>query len=544
MNMKPWLKSYGAVSHEIDADRYPSLTVELDRAMLEYAELPAFHAFGQTLTYAEVDARSRALAGYLQKKLGVRKGDRIAVMLPNIFAFPIICIAIARIGAVQVNVNPLYTPRELAHQLNDAGAGIIIAYAGATPTLAQIVDQTEVKTVITAGLGDGSGTAVPGPEVDRSLLSATTVNEAIEQGYALTYESPAISGDDLLFLQYTGGTTGLSKGAQLTHRNIIANIEQTGAFFAEARRPGQEVIVTAIPLYHIFALAVNFFGHFLIGAQNWLIANPRDMDAFIETLKAARPTVLTGVNTLYAALAAHPRAAEVDWTRLRLVCGGGAAVIEAVSQRWEAVTGTIIREGYGLSETSPVVSTNPMFVDRFTGTTGLPVPSTDIKLLDDEDKIVDIGKPGEICVKGPQVTRGYWRNPEATEKAFTADGYFRTGDIGIFDDNGFLKIVDRKKDMVLVSGFNVYPNDVEAVVTAFPGVIECACVGVPDDKTGEAVKIFVVAAPGVRLSEEALIAHCRTEMAAYKVPKIVRLVEALPKSTVGKILRRELRDAG
>jgi long-chain acyl-CoA synthetase len=541
MNQKPWLKSYGSVPHEIELDRLQTVTAVLERAMAEYAALPAFHAFGHTLTYADVDARSGAFAGYLQHVAGVRKGDRVAVMLPNVMAFPIASIAIARLGAVQVNVNPLYTARELAHQLNDADVRVMVIYDGSTATLAQIIEQTGVETVITAGFGDGSGARIPGPEVHASLSGATTVDQAIAQGGGLQYVPPVIAGDDLLFLQYTGGTTGLSKGAQLTHHNIIANIEQTRVFFADARRPTQEVVVTAIPLYHIFALAVNFLGYFLIGGENWLVANPKDMDTFIEVLKTARPTVLTGVNTLYAALAAHPRIAEIDWSRLRLVSGGGAAVIEAVAERWQAVTGSIIREGYGLSETSPVVSTNPMFVEVFNGTTGLPVPSTDIKLLNDQDEAVGIGEAGEICVKGPQVTQGYWRNPEANAKAFTADGYFRTGDIGVFNEAGFLKIVDRKKDMVLVSGFNVYPNDVEAVVTAFPGVLECACVGVPDAKTGEAVKIFVVTASNANISEEALINYCRAEMAAYKVPKIVRFIEALPKSTVGKILRRDLR---
>jgi len=366
--------------------------------------------------------------------------------------------------------------------------------------------------------------------------------QALEAGKGLARVPVALSGADPLFLQYTGGTTGLSKGATLSHRNLVANTEQFKALMLTAIRPGEEVIVTAIPLYHIFALMVNFITYFSVGADNWLVANPRDMDGFVAVLKAARPTVFMGVNTLYAGLTMHPGLKEVDWSRLRLAGGGGSAVVGVVSDRWKAITGTFIREGYGLSETSPVLSFNPATINEFTGTTGLPLPSTDIKLLDDDGREVALGEAGEVCAKGPQVMSGYWDKPEANAAAFTPDGYFRTGDVGQFDERGMLKIVDRKKDMVIVSGFNVYPNDVEAVASACPGVAECACVGVPDEKTGEAVKLFVVRMPGASLSEAEVIAHCRTGMTGYKVPKIVRFVEALPKSAVGKILRRELRD--
>ncbi|MBP0588637.1 AMP-binding protein [Paraburkholderia sp. LEh10] len=536
-----WIPSYGSIPAEIDADRYPCVNALLAAAMREFASKPAFCAFGQTLTYADIDRLSRAFAAYLQKVAGVRKGDRVAVMLPNLLSFPIAFIAIARIGGVQVNVNPLYTARELEHQLNDAGVETIVAFDGASATLAQVIGRTRIKTVITSGAGDGSGVAVPGPAVDPSLRGAVALPAAIALGEQLTVDPVDVGGGDLLFLQYTGGTTGLSKGAALSHRNLVANIEQFKAFMPDALQPGAEVVVTAIPLYHIFALTVNFLTYFSIGAKNWLVANPRETDAFIDVLKAARPTVFVGVNTLYAGLAAHPRLAEVDWSRLKLSAGGGAAVIDIVSERWKLVTGSFIREGYGLSETSPVVSFNPQFIDGFTGSTGMPVPSTDVKLLDDDNREAGIGEPGEICVKGPQVMRGYWNQPEANARAFTSDGYFRTGDVGVFDEKGFLKIVDRKKDMILVSGFNVYPNEVEAVVTAFPGIAECACIGVPDEKTGEAVTLFVIAAPGVDVNREALIAHCRAAMAAYKVPKYIRFVDALPKSNVGKILRRELR---
>jgi long-chain acyl-CoA synthetase len=513
--------------------------------MHQFAAKPAFRAFGQTLTYADVACASLSFASYLQKVVGVKKGDRVAVMLPNLLSFPIAFIAVARIGGVQVNVNPLYTARELEHQLNDSGAEVVVVYNGSTPALAQVIDKTCVKTVITVGLGDGGKSgdvAIAGPAVDASLRDVVAFPAAIALGKTLQMDPVDVNGHDLLFLQYTGGTTGPSKGAALSHRNLIANIEQFKAFMPDVQRPGEEVVVTAIPLYHIFALMVNFLTFFSVGADNWLVANPRDGDAFIEVLKAARPTILTGVNTLYASLVAHPRLTEVDWSRLRLCAGGGAAIIDIVSARWACVTGGFIREGYGLSETSPIVTFNPQFIDEFTGTVGLPVPSTDVKLLDDNDRKVGVGEAGEICVKGPQVMRGYWEKPEANEKAFTEDGYFRTGDIGVFDAKGFLRIVDRKKDMVIVSGFNVYPNEVEAVATAFPGVAECACVGVPDDKTGEALKLFVIKESGADVTEEALVAHCRAGMAAYKVPKIVHFVDVLPKSPVGKILRRELRN--
>lgn len=544
MNKRHWLQSYGSIPAEIDADRYPSVNALLDGAMREFAKKPAFHAFGQTLTFADVDQASHAFATYLQQVAGVRKGDRVAVMLPNLLAFPIAFIAIARIGGVQVNVNPLYTARELEHQLNDAGAEVVVVYNGSTPTLAQAIGTTRIRTVVTVSPGDcgkSSVAAIQGPAVDASLSDAITFPAAIAQGETLQLEPVAVSGHDLLFLQYTGGTTGPSKGAALSHRNLVANIEQFKAFMPDVQRPGEEVVVTAIPLYHIFALMVNFLTFFSIGAANWLVANPRDCDAFIDVLKAARPTVFAGVNTLYASLVAHPRLTEVDWSRLRLGAGGGTAVIDVVSARWERVTGSFIREGYGLSETSPILTFNPQSISAFNGTVGFPVPSTDVMLLDEQDRAVGIGEAGEICVKGPQVMLGYWNQPEANAKAFTDAGYFRTGDIGVFDAAGFLRIVDRKKDMVIVSGFNVYPNEVEAVATAFPGIAECACVGVPDERTGEALKLFVVKAPEADVTEQALIAHCRGSMAAYKVPKIVRFVDALPKSPVGKILRRELR---
>jgi long-chain acyl-CoA synthetase len=542
MTTRHWQASYGSIPKEVNPDAYRSVVDLLDQAMKRFSDKPAFRCAGQTLSYAQVDKLSRDFAAYLQSKLGVTRGDRIAVMAPNLLAFPIAFLGIVRAGAAQVNVNPLYTPRELEHQLNDAGVETIVVFSGVSGTVAEVMAKTQVKTVITTGIGDGSGVQIPSPPVDARLAGSATLAQALQEGAKLPFKPVELSGGDLLFLQYTGGTTGLSKGASLSHRNLIANVEQFKSFMPDNLRAGQEVIVTAIPLYHIFALMVNFITYFSVGADNWLVPNPRDFDNFIDTMKKARPSVFMGVNTLYAGLVAHPRSKEIDWSNLKLAGGGGAAVIRAVSDKWLALTGTFIREGFGLSETSPVLTFNPAAVQSFNGTTGLPLPSTDIKLLDDDGKEVDIGERGEIVAKGPQVMSGYWQKPEANASAFTSDGYFRTGDIGVFDAKGFLKIVDRKKDMIIVSGFNVFPNEIEEVATGCPGVAECACVGVSDAKTGEAVKLFIVKRPGASLTEADVIAHCRKELTGYKVPKIVRFAESLPKSAVGKILRRELRD--
>jgi long-chain acyl-CoA synthetase len=544
MSHKPWLATYreNGIPTEIDPNAYRSVVDMLERAMARFAGRPAFHALGQTRTYADVDRQSRNFAAYLQNMLGVRKGDRIAVMAPNILAFPIAFLGIIRAGAAQVNVNPLYTPRELEHQLKDAGVETIIVFSGSTPTLAEAIGRTGVKSVIATGLGDGSAAKVPSPPVDERLKGTISFGGALAEGARLALQPVELDGDDLLFLQYTGGTTGVSKGAMLSHGNLVANTEQFKSCMPYALRPGQEVIVTAIPLYHIFALMVNFITYFSVGAANWLVANPRDVDSFVEILKQSKFSVFMGVNTLYAALVAHPKIREVDFSNLRLAGGGGAAVLGATSAKWKEITGQFIREGYGLSETSPVLSFNPVSIAEFTGTTGLPMPSTDIKLIDDSGREVRPGEAGEICAKGPQVMKGYWQKPEANAVAFTADGYFRTGDIGAFDDKGFLKIVDRKKDMIIVSGFNVYPNEVEAVAAGCPGVLECACIGMADPKTGEAVKLFAVRAPNAALDAERLIAYCRKQLTPYKVPRSVTFLDTLPKSAVGKILRRELRN--
>jgi long-chain acyl-CoA synthetase len=542
MSNRHWLTAYGGrIPAEINPETHGPVLELLEEAMRRYADRSAFRCFGRTLTYADTDRLSRDFAAFLQSRLGVRKGDRIAVMLPNIPAFPLAMMGIVRAGAVQVNVNPLYTPRELEHQLNDAGAVIIVIFGGVSATLAEIIGNTSIKQVISVGLGDGTGAPIPSPPVDARLENAIAFSEALSQGSALAFTPVKLSGDDLLFLQYTGGTTGLSKGAALSHRNLVANTLQFKAFMADVLRPGEEVVVTALPLYHIFALMVNFITCYSLGAENWLVPNPRDLDGFVAILREARCTVFTGVNTLFGALLAHPRIGEVDFSNLRLAIGGGAAVLPTTSEKWKALTGMHILEGYGLSETSPVLTLNPATANGFTATVGVPFPSTDIKLLDGNDQEAARGEPGEICAKGPQVMKGYWQQPEANAAAFTCDGYFRTGDIGVFDERGFLKIVDRKKDMIIVSGFNVYPNEVEAVAAACAGVFECACVGTPDDKTGEAVRLFVVRAPGVTLSEDDVIAYCRRDLTAYKVPRQVRFLDALPKSNVGKILRRDLR---
>jgi len=542
MSRKHWLATYcGRIPAEINADAHGSVLEMLEGAMARFADKPAFRCFEQTLTYVDTDRLSRRFAAYLQGRLGVKKGDRIAVMLPNIPAFPLAMLGIVRAGAVQVNVNPLYAPRELEHQLNDSGAEIIVIFNGVSATLAEIIGKTAVRQVISVGPGDGTGAALASPGVDARLDNVVAFSDALAQGADLAFAPVPLRGDDLLFLQYTGGTTGLSKGAALSHRNLVANTEQFRAFMADALRPGQEVVVTALPLYHIFALMVNFISYYSIGAENWLVPNARDMDSLVEILRQARCTAFTGVNTLFGALLMHPKIGDVDFTRLRAAIGGGAAVLPTTSAKWKALTGNNILEGYGLSETSPILTLNPMTRTAFSPTVGLPFPSTDIKLLDDNDKEAALGEPGEVCAKGPQVMQGYWRKPQANADAFTADGYFRTGDIGVFDEQGFLRIVDRKKDMIIVSGFNVYPNEVEAIAAACAGVAECACVGRPDAKTGEAVRLFVARAAGAALTEAEVIAHCRRELAAYKVPKEVRFLEALPKSNVGKILRKDLR---
>lgn len=540
---QPWLETYGAeIPHNIDADAHGSVVDLFDLSHSKFGDLPAFECMGTTLSYREISEEAAALAAWLQNKLGVERGDRIALMCPNVFAFPIAMQGIIRAGAAQVNVNPLYTPRELSHQLNDAGAEIILIFGGSTPVLAEIIDETPIKKVITIDLGDGSGKDVPSPAVDDRLTDTVRFADILREGSALPFEPVDLNGDDILFFQYTGGTTGLSKGAVLTHRNLVANAEQFKAMLPEAQVEGEEVLVLALPLYHIFGLMM-MLAYSALGAKAILIPNPRDMDSFVDAIKDSKFSVLPGVNTLFQGLTAHPRFGEIDLSNYKVAIGGGAAVIRATSEKWHSLTGHHIKEGYGLSETSPVLCLNTMAVTGFTGTCGLPAPSTEIILLDDEGNDVSQTGSGEICARGPQVMKGYWNNDEANQSAFADGGFFRTGDIGEFIEGGFLKIVDRKKDMVLVSGFNVFPNEIEATVTACDGINECACIGVPDEKTGEALRVYAVKTEGSSVTDADVIAHCRNELTGYKVPKQIVFLDALPKSNVGKILRRELRAA-
>ena len=538
---KPWFQHYGAVPKEIDTSRYTNVVEMLGEASELYADKTAYANFGGRLSYADAWKTSRDFAAYLQSELGVKKGDRVAVMLPNMLAFPVAMQGILRAGAVQVNVNPMYTARELEHQLNDADVETIVVFSGSTPTLAEVIGNTPVKTVVVAQLDDLVGLGLPERPVADGLGETVRFTDALERGASLDFDPPEIDGEDLVFLQYTGGTTGLSKGAMLTHKNLVANILQFEAFAGEFIDRGNEVVVTAIPMYHIFALMVNTLSYYYFGGTSVLITNPTDMPAFVDEWSKWQVTTFTGVNTLFNGLLHTQGFADLDFSRLALSVGGGAPVQKAVSDRWKAVTGKHIKEGYGLSETSPVLTMNPFQMEDFLSSIGVPWPSTDVSLRDDEGNEVATGEEGELCARGPQVMKGYWRREDATAEVMTEDGYFRTGDVAVMEENGFFRIVDRKKDMILVSGFNVFPNEIEAVVAGMDGVVECACVGVPDERTGEAVKLFVVK-KDEDLTGKDIENYCRGELTGYKVPRQIEFIEALPKSTVGKILRRELRD--
>ncbi|MDE0727686.1 MAG: AMP-binding protein [Alphaproteobacteria bacterium] len=543
MGEKPWLQHYSAgMAHEIDADAYPSIWAMSAEAIAKFGDAPAFSNFGADLSYRDIDRLSENLAAYLQGELGLKKGDRVAIMAPNIMAFPVTMFANIRAGLVQVNVNPLYTARELQHQLNDADTDTIVIFSGSTPVLAEIIADTPIKNVIVANLGDCGNSALPSPPCDERLGQVINFTDAVELGEKLSFSPVEISGGDLLFLQYTGGTTGLSKGAALSHRNLVANILQFSALTSGHIREGEEVVITALPLYHIFALMVNCLTYFIKGGRNVLITNPRDLPGFVAELANWKFSVFTGVNTLFNGLLHTPGFAELDFSNLSLIGGGGTAIQAAISNKWREVTGKHITEGYGLSETSPVVTFNELGRDEFTTTIGIPMPSTDVSLRGEDGQEVAQGEPGELCVKGPQVMVGYWRQEGETAAVTTPDGYFRTGDVGILTEDGRFKIVDRIKDMILVSGFNVFPNEIEAVVATMDGVLEAACIGVPDDRTDEAVKLFVVKTAGSEVSADAVIAHCRENLTAYKVPRQIAFIDELPKSPVGKILRRELRD--
>ena len=549
---KVWLKRYPAdVPAEIDADHYSSLIEVFENAAARYADQPAFINMGEVMTFRKLEERSRAFAAYLQNELGLKKGDRVALMMPNLLQYPIALFGILRAGMVVVNVNPLYTPRELEHQLNDSGASAIVIVSNFAHTLEKVVFKTQVKHVILTRMGDQLS-AAKGTLVNfvvkyikrlvpkYHLPDAISFRSALQRGRRLQYVKPDVINTDLAFLQYTGGTTGVAKGAMLTHRNMQANLAQAKAAYAPLLRDGQELVVTALPLYHIFALTVNCLLFIELGGRSLLITNPRDIPGMVKELAKYPFSAMTGVNTLFNALLNNEDFQKLDFSSLRLSVGGGMSVQKAVAEKWEKLTGKHLLEGYGLTECSPLVSGNPHDLLHYSGSIGLPVPSTDIRLLDDEGNEVALGEPGELWVKGPQIMLGYWQRPDATDEVLR-DGWLATGDIVTVDEEGFIRIVDRKKDMILVSGFNVYPNEIEDVVSQHPKVLECAAIGVPSGASGEAVKICVVK-KDASLSKEELLTHCRRHLTGYKVPKIVEFRDELPKSNVGKILRRELRD--
>ena len=514
----------------------------LEQAATLYSDKDAFSCGPMRLSYSDFARLGQDFAAYLQSR-GISKGDRVALMTPNLPAFPIATLGILLTGAVQVNVNPLYTATELEHQLNDSGAETLIVFSGSCAPYGAIKDSCPIKRIIVINVGDGSGMEIPSPPVDESVTEFVQFSSALTAGDEAEFQPVAITRDDLAFLQYTGGTTGPSKGAMLNHGNILSNIAQTYEMDPNITREGKEVVVTAIPMYHIFALTVNFMMYAGCGGHNVLVTNPRDMDSFVAAIKNSGFTTITGVNTLFAGLTMHPDFVNVDFSALNVSINGGTAALEATSDKWQSITGLPLVQGYGLSETSPVLTLTLSSVKTFTGKIGQALPHTDIRLLDEADNEVPVGDPGELVAKGPQVTRGYYNKPEVTASAFTTDGYFRTGDIAIKDAEGNFQIVDRKKDMVNVSGFNVYPNDVEQVATKCDGVVECACLGVPDEKTGEAVKLFAVKAADSTVTEDDIIAHCREHLTPYKVPKSVVFIDEVPKSAVGKMLRRVLREA-
>jgi len=541
MKERPWHKSYlDGIPFEIDTSGCPSVAHMFEEAVDTYRDKVAFSSFGSELTYGDVDRLSRDFAAYLQNELGVRKGHRVAMMAPNTLVFAVGMFGVIRAGGVQVNVNPLYSPSELEHQLKDADVDTIIIFSGSTPTLAQVIDKTPVRNVIVFGLDEMVNLGLPSPPVAPELQNTINFSEALAKGAGLELNQPSLGHDDLLFLQYTGGTTGRSKGAMLTHGNLIANMLQFEAVDSGMIENGSEVVITAIPMYHIFALMVNTLSFFRRGGKNVLIANPRDMESFVKTWAAASPSIFTGVNTLFVGLLHTPGFSDIDFSPLKFTMGGGAPVQKAVSQKWKDLTGSYIKEGYGLSETSPVLTVNLLAVKEYRPGIGIPLPSTDISLRDDDGNVVPQGQSGELCAKGPQVMPGYWRQPEATAETMTEDGYFKTGDIAVMDEDGYFQIVDRKKDMILVSGFNVYPNEIEEAVAGMPGILESACVGMPSEATGEAVKLFVVKTDD-SVTEESVRNFCKERLAGYKVPKQVVFLKELPKSAVGKILRRELK---
>ena len=557
---KIWLKQYPAgVPAEVKTDVYPSLVAMMDESFRTYRGQAAYKFMGASFSFGAIDDASRALAAWLQST-GLQRGDRVAIMMPNVPQYPVAVAAVLRAGLVVVNVNPLYTPRELEHQLKDSGAKAIVILENFAATLAQVIDQVPTKTVVVAAMGDMLGLLkgalvnhvvrrvkklVP-PYALPASVASTRFMDAVGAGRRMALAPAALGPDDIAVLQYTGGTTGVSKGAVLLHRNLVANILQAEAWYQPALKKipagTQVVTVCALPLHHIFGFNANMMLGLRMGGCNLLIANPRDIPAMLKDLAAQPFHSLPAVNTLFTALANHPDFDKVDWSHLKISVGGGMAVTQGTARLWLDKTGCPICEGYGLSETSPSATCNPVDSTAYSGTIGLPMPSTDLVLLDDDGHEVPQGQTGEIAIRGPQVMAGYWQRPDETAKVMTAGGFFRTGDVGLMDERGHFRIVDRKKDMILVSGFNVYPNEIEDVLSQLPGVLECAAVGIPDDKAGEAVKVVIVKNDPA-LTEAAVRSHCEANLTGYKRPKVVEFRTDLPKTTVGKILRRELREA-
>jgi long-chain acyl-CoA synthetase len=551
---RPWLASYPAGTPvEIDPEQYRSVVALLEECCDRFRHRPAFTNMGRSITYGDLDRLSATFAAFLVNDLKLAKGDRIAIMLPNLLQYPIVIIAALRAGLTVVNTNPMYTPRELKHQLDDSGASAIVVLDNFAKTVAEVVGGTQCKHVICTGIGDLLGfpkSAITNFVVRHvkkkvpayTIPNAIRFNEALGRGLRSKLGKVDVGPDDLAFLQYTGGTTGVAKGAMLTHRNMVSNMLQAYAWIGSNMREGEEIVITALPLYHIFALTANFLVFARVGGFNHLITNPRDMPGFVKTIRSIGFTSLTGVNTLFAGLLNTPGFDQVDFSKLRLTLGGGMAVQRAVAERWKKVTGCALAEAYGLTETSPAACINPLDIQEYNGSIGLPIPSTDVNIQDDDGKVLPLGETGELCVHGPQVMKGYWNRPEETAAVLSADGWLRTGDIARIDEKGYVYIVDRKKDMILVSGFNVYPNEIEDVVAQLPGVLEVAAVGVPDEKSGEAVKLVIVKKDPA-LTEEAVRAHCKLNLTGYKLPRHIEFRDSLPKTNVGKILRRELRDA-
>ncbi|AMF94894.1 long-chain-fatty-acid--CoA ligase FadD [Vibrio fluvialis] len=550
---KPWLSRYPSdVPETINPDQYLSLVEMFEQSVHKYADQPAFINMGSVMTFRKLEERSRAFAAYLQNELKLKKGDRVALMMPNLLQYPVALFGILRAGMIAVNVNPLYTPRELEHQLNDADARAIVIVSNFANTLEQIVANTQVKHVVLTSLGQmlprAKGTLVDfvvkyvkGMVPKYDLPGAISMRKALHKGRRLQYVKPFMSGEDIAFLQYTGGTTGVAKGAILTHRNMVANVLQAKGAYGPVLREGRELVVTALPLYHVFALTVNCLLFIEMGGSNLLITNPRDIPGFVKELQKHPFTAITGVNTLFNALVNNEDFHELNFANMKLSVGGGMAVQRAVAEKWKKITGVHLLEGYGLTECSPLVTGNPYDLADYSGAIGLPVPSTEVRIVDDEGNVLNYDQTGELQVRGPQVMQGYWQRPEATKEVINEEGWLSTGDIVRFDENGMIYIVDRKKDMILVSGFNVYPNEIEDVVALHGKVLEVAAIGQPHEVSGEVVKIYVVKRDP-SLTKDELITHCRKHLTGYKVPKLIEFREELPKTNVGKILRRVLRE--